>query len=158
MKIPHRTLNVLAVIASLSLLCGCASTRPLRGGQATTRSKPAQGIEQSVVQSDNPAQTSRQDQETVKTKTYTVPTGSRLEESRVTTSDAGAVVTNLQSVAIGAPIPTRGLKQEDVPELVRRARAELIALHRNIGGLGGDEQAARNVVKEARWQEVRPSP
>lgn len=39
--------------------------------------------EQTVVQSENPAQSSRQDQEVVKVKTYTVPAGSRLEETKV---------------------------------------------------------------------------
>ena len=81
----------LAVIAVA--VAGCAMA-PLKGGKATTMRRPAQGIEQTVVQGDNPAQASRQDQETVKTRTYTVPAGSRLEEARVTANDAGAVVTN----------------------------------------------------------------
>lgn len=140
MKIPHRTLIDLAVITSLTLLCGCASTRPLRGGQAMTLSKPAQGIEQTVVQSENPAQTSRQDQETVKTKTYTVPTGSRLEESRVTTSDAGAVVTNLQSVVISAPMPV--VEREET-----RARTELGAAQKDTAReLGAKLSSLKGVV------------
>jgi len=57
---------------------------PLKGGHASTVSKSTQGMEQSVVQGDNPAQVSRQDQETVKTRSYTVPAGSRLVEARVT--------------------------------------------------------------------------
>ena len=60
------TLIDFAVIASVGLLCGCAGTAPLKGGKATTLSKPTHGIEQSVVQSDNPAAVSRQDQEVVK--------------------------------------------------------------------------------------------
>lgn len=51
-----------AVIAAVGLLPGCAMA-PLKGGRATT----AGIIGQTVVQSDNPAQVSRQDQETVKT-------------------------------------------------------------------------------------------
>ena len=69
---------VMMIMAALTLV-GCASTAPLKGGKATTLSKPTQGIEQTVVQSDNPAQVSRQDQETVRTRTYTVPAGSRVE-------------------------------------------------------------------------------
>lgn len=42
-------------------------------------------------------------------------------------------------VAIGAPIPTTGLTEQDVSDLVRRTRSQMIALHRSIGGLGGDE-------------------
>ena len=35
------------------LLCGC-TTQPLRGGKAMTLHKPAGGIEQTLMQSDNP--------------------------------------------------------------------------------------------------------
>jgi hypothetical protein len=90
-------------VARAALLCGCVSTAPLKGGKATTVSK--HGIEQTVVQSDNPAQVSRQDQETVKTRSYTLPSGSRIEESRVTANDAGTVVTNVQAVVVSAPMP-----------------------------------------------------
>jgi len=76
------------------LLAGCAGA-PLKGGKATTLSKPTQGIEQSVVQSDNPAAVSRQDQETVVVRTYTVPAGSRLESGG----------TNGASVLVAAPMP-----------------------------------------------------
>ncbi len=69
--------------------------QPLKGGKATTLSKPTQGIEQTVVQSDNPAAVSRQDQETIRTRTYTVPAGSRLE--------SGA--TNAAAVVVSAPMP-----------------------------------------------------
>ena len=54
------------LILSLSVLAGC-SMAPLKGGKASTVSKNAQGIEQTVVQSDNPAAVSKQDQETVRT-------------------------------------------------------------------------------------------
>ncbi len=84
-------------------MCGCAMA-PLKGGKATTLNKPAQGIEQTVVQSDNPAQVSRQAQETVKTRSYTVPAGSRMEETRVTSGASGAPVTNAQAVVISAPM------------------------------------------------------
>jgi hypothetical protein len=93
----------IAVIASVGIWAGCAMS-PLKGGKATTLNKPNQGIEQTVVQSDNPAQVSRQDQETVKTRSYTVPAGSRLEEAQVTANAAGAVVTNTQAVLVSAPM------------------------------------------------------
>jgi hypothetical protein len=64
------------VIATVGLFCGC-NLAPLKGGRATTSGV----IGQTVVQDDNPAQPSRQDQETVKTRSYTVPAGSRLEET-----------------------------------------------------------------------------
>src|SRR2546427_805718 len=86
-------------------LVGCANTKPLHGGKATTTSKPAGVIEQSVVQSENPAAVSRQDQETVRTRSYTLPGGSRLEETRITANESGVVVTNMQAVVVSAPMP-----------------------------------------------------
>ena len=77
---------------------------PLKGGKATTTNKPGGVVEQTVVQSDNPAQVSRQDQETVKTRSYTVPAGSRLVETHVTANAGGAPVTNAQAVVISAPM------------------------------------------------------
>ena len=75
-KIMKKTKFILidfAVIAAVGLLSGCMMA-PLKGGRATTSGV----IGQTVVQGDNPAQVSRQDQETVKTRSYTVPAGSRL--------------------------------------------------------------------------------
>ena len=84
-------------------LTGC-TIAPLKGGKATTN-QSAGRIEQSVVQSDNPAAVSKQDQETVRTKTYTVPAGSRLVETRVTADAGGAPVTNSQVLLLSAPMP-----------------------------------------------------
>jgi hypothetical protein len=98
------SLLTLAATGVLALaLAGCG-TVPLKGGKATTLSKPTQGIEQSVVQSENPAAVSKQDQETVRTKSYTVPAGSRLEETRVVADAGGASVTNASTLVISAPM------------------------------------------------------
>ena len=94
----------LLLIIPVLALAGC-TIAPLKGGRATTLSKPTQGIEQTVVQSDNPAAVSRQDQETVRTKTYTVPAGSRLVETRVTADAGGAPITNAQTMIISEPMP-----------------------------------------------------
>jgi hypothetical protein len=91
------------LIVSLLALAGC-SLAPLKGGKASTVSKNAQGIEQTVVQSDNPAATSKQDQETVRTKTYTVPAGSRLVETRIVSDSGGAPVTNASALIVSAPM------------------------------------------------------
>lgn len=114
MKRLNFTLIDFAVMASVGLLCGCAGTGPLKGGKATTLSKPTQGIEQTVVQSDNPAAVSRQDQETVRTRSYTVPTGSRLE--------SGA--TNAAAVVVSAPMPV--VEREET-----RAKTELGAAQKD---------------------------
>lgn len=87
-------LKTAILMATVLALAGCALP-PLKGGRAVTVNKAASGIEQSVVQSDNPAQVSRQNQETVRTRTYTVPTGSRLE---------GGAKTNATAVVVSAPM------------------------------------------------------
>jgi hypothetical protein len=94
--------NTIVIISALAL-AGC-SIAPLKGGKATTMNKPAQGIEQTVQQGDNPAQASRQDQETVKTRSYTIPAGSQMVETRVIAGAGGAPVTNAQAVVISAPM------------------------------------------------------
>ena len=134
------TLIDFAVIASAGLLCGCAGTAPLKGGKATTLSKPTQGIEQTVVQSDNPAAVSRQDQEVVKVKTYTVPAGSRLEETKVLTAEAGAVVTNVQAVVVSAPMPV--VEREET-----RAKTELGAAQKDTAReLGAKLASLKGIV------------
>ena len=60
---------------------GCVGPRPLKGGKAVTTRKPTGIIEQTLVQGENPAQATKQDQETIKVRTYTVPAGSRMEQS-----------------------------------------------------------------------------
>jgi hypothetical protein len=68
---------VLALLAT-----GCAGSRPLKGGKAVTTRKRAGVIEQTLVQGENPFQASKQTQESVKVRTYTVPAGSRMEQSQ----------------------------------------------------------------------------
>jgi len=107
------------LILGLLALAGC-SMAPLKGGKATTTGH----ITQTVAQGDNPAQASRQDQETVRTKTYTVPAGSRLEETRVTADAGGAPATNAQTVVISAPMPV--VEHEET-----RAKTELGAAQKD---------------------------
>lgn len=119
----------------LTLICitlglvGCM-TPPLKGGKATTLSKPAHGIEQTVVQSDNPAAMSRQDQETVRTRTYTVPTGSRLESD----------TTNTAAVVVSAPMPV--VEREET-----RAKTELGAAQKDTAReLGAKLASLKGIV------------
>src|ERR1035438_8266239 len=79
----ERLASLLSVWLALALLAsGCAGPRPLKGGKAITTHKPAGVIEQTLVQSENPSQASKQTQESVKVRTYTVPAGSRMEQSQ----------------------------------------------------------------------------
>jgi hypothetical protein len=75
--------QLLCVGVALALLAsGCAGPRPLKGGRAVTTHKPAGVVEQTLVQGENPAQATKQDQESLKVRTYTVPAGSRVEQSQ----------------------------------------------------------------------------
>ena len=71
-----------AGFALVLLATGCAS-RPLKGGKAVTTHRPAGVVEQTLVQGENAAQSTKQDQESVKVRTYTVPAGSRIEQSQI---------------------------------------------------------------------------
>ena len=112
-----------ALLVVVLLFSGCAMA-PLKGGRASTVSKSTQGIEQSVVQGDNPAQSSRQDQETVRTKSYTVPAGSRMVETRVTADAGGALVTNASALLLSAPMAV--IEHEET-----RAKTELGAAQKD---------------------------
>ena len=59
---------------------GCVGPRPLKGGKAVTMRGPGGSVQQTLVQGENPSQASKQDQETVKVRTYTVPAGSRIDQ------------------------------------------------------------------------------
>jgi len=76
LKLSLSLLTSAATAVLVLALAGC-TLAPLKGGHATT-SQLAGHIDQNLAQGDNPAQPSRQDQETVRTKTYTVPAGSRM--------------------------------------------------------------------------------
>ena len=128
MKRLNYTLIDFAVIASVGLLCGCTASKPLKGGKATMTSKPAGIVEQTVVQSDNPAQVSRQDQETVRTRSYTVPTGSRM------------VSTSNQMVVVSAPMPV--VEREET-----RAKTELGAAQKDTAReLGAKLASLKGIV------------
>jgi hypothetical protein len=71
-----------AGFALVLLATGCAGPRPLRGGKAVTTRKPANVIEQTLVQGENASQASKQTQESVKVRSYTVPAGSRVEQTQ----------------------------------------------------------------------------
>ena len=97
-----KLLIYVAVFAAVGLFSGCAIA-PLKGGKAST-SQSAGRIEQAVNQGDNPAQVSRQDQETVRTKSYTVPAGSRMVETHVIADAGGAPTSNVTALVISAPM------------------------------------------------------
>jgi hypothetical protein len=87
------------------LATGCASPRPLKGGKAFTTQNPAGVIEQTLMQGENPAQPTKQTQETVKVRTYTVPAGSRIDQSQ-SPAAAPAQLSTINSHPINLPEPS----------------------------------------------------
>jgi hypothetical protein len=80
----ERLASFLSVWLALALLMsGCAGPRPLKGGRAVTTRKPGGVIEQTLAQGENPSQATKQTQETVKVRTYTLPAGSRMAQSQM---------------------------------------------------------------------------
>ena len=116
---------VLALLAT-----GCVGPRPLKGGRAVTTHKPAGSIEQTLVQGENPSQATKQDQETVKVRTYTVPAGSRVEQSSAAGGPSGSPqlsTINSQpspTFLLSAPMPV--VEREET-----RARTELGAAQKD---------------------------
>jgi hypothetical protein len=116
----RKATTVLICLAGLSLAhTSCTGPRPLRGGKAQTTHGPLGSIHQSLAQGDNPAQLSRQDQETIVTRTYTLPAGSRIEQpSLPTTPLLHHSNTPSISLTLGSPMPV--VEREET-----RARSEL---------------------------------
>jgi len=128
------------MIISLALaLAGCM-TQPLKGGKATTTRKPAGGIEQTVVQSDNPAQVSRQDQETIRTRTYTVPRGSQLYVRGPQNGDDTGVTSNISVLVVSMEMPV--VEREET-----RAKTELGAAQKDMAReLGAKLSSLKGIV------------
>jgi len=121
------------------VVIGCAS-KPLKGGRAITSPKPAGGVEQVIVQGENPAQVTKQDQETVRVRSYTLPAGSRIEEAHVVRSAAAGPVTNVQAVIVSAPMPVQ--EREET-----RAKTELGAAQKDTAREVGAKLASlRGIV------------
>ena len=76
---------------ALALLAAGCATAPLKGGKAVTTHKPAGVIEQTLVQGENPSEATKQDQESVKVRTYTVPAGSRIMDHAKYATNAIAI-------------------------------------------------------------------
>jgi hypothetical protein len=120
-------MKLLTFVFMVLALVGCM-TQPLKGGKATTR-RPG-SIEQTLMQSDNPSQASRQDQETVRTRSYTVPVGSRLE----------SVATNGGTIVVSAPMSV--IEREET-----RAKTELGAAQKDTAReLGAKLASLKGIV------------
>ena len=121
------SLTVSALILLTSVMVGltsCAGGSGLRGGKALITRGVGGTIQQSFRQSDNPAQSSRQEQETVRVRTYTLPLGARIEETPIQSLNSSAAYTNLHSLVLSAPMPV--IEREET-----RAKTELGAAQKD---------------------------
>jgi len=107
----------------VALICPGCNLAPLKGGRAVTVSGAGR-VEQTVEQPENPAAISRQDHETVRVKTYTIPAGSRPEETRTLANGQGERVTNVVATVLSAAMPVT--EREEV-----RAKSELGAAQKD---------------------------
>ena len=104
----HRPLHPLTpavTIAASLALAGCIMPHPLKGGKALTARSTSGRFEQTLTQGDNAAQPSRQTQDTVRVRTYTLPAGARMEEATVVSSETAAPLTNIHSIVLTQPMP-----------------------------------------------------
>jgi hypothetical protein len=135
---------------------GCAGPRPLKGGKAATTRKPGGVIEQTLAQGENPSQATKQTQETVKVRTYTVPTGSRVEQPQLPTAAPAQLSTinsqpiNLQPSALNPHPATSFLLAAPMPVVEReetRARTELGAAQKDTAReLGAKLSSLKGIV------------
>jgi hypothetical protein len=125
----------LICLALALLAAGCAGPRPLKGGKAVATHNPAGAIEQSLVQGENPSQATKQDQESVKVRTYTVPAGSRMEQSQMPGAAAGPPRSvERQRSTLNAQPSTAFVLSAPMPVVEReetRARSELGAAQKD---------------------------
>jgi hypothetical protein len=140
-----------ALAAVALLVSGCAGPRPLKGGRAVTTHNPGGVIQQTLVQGENPSQASKQDQEMVKVRTYTVPAGSRMEESAASAAqNAPPAATKKQSSTLDAQRSTRFVLSAPMPVVEREeshTRTELGAAQKDMAReLGAKLSSLKGIV------------
>ena len=94
----------LSACFALTLLgTGCAGPRPLKGGKATTTRSQAGLVQQTVAQGENASQPSKQDQETIKVRSYTLPAATRIEQGAMPVAAPAAVRSADKNVRAPSP-------------------------------------------------------
>jgi hypothetical protein len=151
----ERLSSFLSAWLALALLAtGCAGPRPLKGGKAVTTHKPAGVIEQTLVKGENPSQATKQDQESVKVRTYTLPAGSRVEQSQppatVASQTASPASASHQPSTLNSQPSTSFLLSAPMPVMEREethARTELGAAQKDTAReLGAKLSSLKGIV------------
>lgn len=99
----------LANIAALLLLCGCASTRPLKPGVATIKSSAPQTGAQflsELKQPENPAQGAAQSFERTVEAELPLPAGTTIQEKITTTPASAPATVDGAPAAVQTPVTT----------------------------------------------------
>jgi hypothetical protein len=123
-QILNKPTKVLIFTLLALMLSGCLSPGPQKPGRATMKPSKTGGLEQTIAQSENPCQPSKQAQETTKVRTYTIPSGSKIEELQVQPRSSGVAGTNLEIITLSAPMPVT--EREEI-----RAHTELGAAQKD---------------------------
>jgi hypothetical protein len=110
-------------------------------------------VEQTLVQGENAAQASRQSQESVKVRSYTVPAGSRLDQSQMTSAtpaQPASVSRDYQPSTLNPQPPSALLLSAAMPVIEReetRARTELGAAQKDTAReLGAKLASLKGIV------------
>lgn len=123
-----KALTLVSLILLAGLVGGCASAARVRGGRASTMANPAGGLIQRLEQGEDPLQSSKQNQDCIRVRTYTLPPGSRLGGAGLPAAlSAGLPLTNFDSVLLSAPMPV--VEREET-----HAHTELGAAQKNAAG------------------------
>ena len=127
------------ILLAAALLTACAAPKSHKGGRAITAPAPLGGIRQSVAQGENASQPTRQDQETVRVRTFTLPAGSRFEQS---SAPPVSSFSNGPALCLTLAAPTPVTEREET-----RARTELGAAQRdNARELGAKLASLRGIT------------
>jgi hypothetical protein len=135
---------------------GCAGPRPLKGGKAVVTRSPGGSVQQTLIQSENPAQATKQDNESIKVRTYTVPAGSRIDQSQPPAAAPAQLPTlnsqpiNLRPSTLNAQPSTAFVLSAPMPVVEReetKARTELGAAQKDTAReLGAKLSSLKGIV------------
>jgi hypothetical protein len=135
---------------------GCAGPRPLKDGKAVVTRSPGGSVQQTLTQGENPAQATKQDNESIRVRTYTVPAGSRFDQSQPPAAAPAQLSTinsqpiNLQPSTLNAQPSTTFVLSAPMPVVEReetKAQTELGAAQKDTAReLGAKLSSLKGIV------------
>jgi hypothetical protein len=135
---------------------GCSGPPPLKGGKAVVTRSPGGSVQQTLTQGENPAQATKQDNESIKVRTCTVPAGSRIDQSQPPAAAPAQLSTinsqpiNLQPSTLNAQPTTTFTLSAPMPVIEReetKAQTELGAAQKDTAReLGAKLSSLKGIV------------